>query len=231
MAENLPSHFNDNAYPFVISTQLFYVLVWLGTVLAAFLTALRTWLQYKHNETLYLNDYLITLAFLFQLALSILYTVFAPLMYVIAAVTAFGAVPTPSFGRHHVQYLKFSFVADAIFLTVVWIVKLAILAFFWRLLKSVRTKARVFWWVMSSFTVATWIVSFFMQNLACVPLNETFTPGTPPVVSNSLMLGLIGISRRLSITCERTKLTQLVRLHQCHGSLHRYLQWVTFHFV
>ena len=231
MAENLPSHFNDKAYPFLISTQLFYVVVWLGTVLAAFLTALRTWLQYKHNGTLYLNDYLITLAFLFQLALSILYTVFAPLMYEIVAVAAFGAVPTPSFARHHVQYLKFSFAADAIFLTAVWTVKLAILAFFWRLLKSVRTKARVFWWVMSSFTVATWIVSFFMQNLACVPLNETFTPGTPPVVSNSLMFGLIAMSRRLSITCERTKLTHLVRLHQCHGSLHRCLQWVTFHFV
>ena len=176
MTEKLLSHFNDNAYPFIISTQHFFVVVWSGTMLAASLTVLRTLLQYKHNERLYLNDYLITLALLFQLALSILYTVFAPLMYEVVAIAAFGARQTTSFGHHHVQYVKFSFAADALFLAAAWTVKLAMLAFFWRLLKSVRTKARVLWWVMSSFTIATWIVSACMQNLACVPLNETFTP-------------------------------------------------------
>ena len=176
MAEPL-TLFNIHAFPFLISTYTFYVVVWLGTALAAFLTVLRTWLQYKHNETLFLNDYLICLALLFQFVLSILYTAFVPIMYEVVAVSTFRATPAASFGHHCVQFLKFSFAADAIFLTAVWTVKLALLAFFWRLLKSVRTKARVLWWVMGSFTIGTWIVSFFMQNLSCSPLNETFTPG------------------------------------------------------
>ena len=177
MAEPLPSHFDARGYPFLVSTQQFYAVVWLGTALAASLTVLRTHLQYKHNEVLYMNDYLICLALLFQVVLSILFTVFAPAMYEVVAVAAFGAMPTVFYGHDYVQFVKFSFAADAIFLTAAWTVKLALLAFFWRLLKSVRTKARVLWWIMGSFTVGTWIVSLFMQNLACRPLGETFIPG------------------------------------------------------
>ena len=44
-------------------------------------TTARTRLQYLHNRRLYTNDYLICLALIFRLVLSILYQVMSPPMY------------------------------------------------------------------------------------------------------------------------------------------------------
>jgi hypothetical protein len=49
----------------------------------------------------------------------------------------------------------------------VWSVKLSLLLFFWRLFDSLRTKMRIFWWVMCFVTASTFIVTVFLQLFAC----------------------------------------------------------------
>ena len=60
-------------------------LVWIGTALAATFTVTRTRLQYSHNQRLHINDYLICLALIFHIVLSILYQVMSPSMYSLEA--------------------------------------------------------------------------------------------------------------------------------------------------
>lgn len=50
---------------YYITPSNLYVLVWIGTALAAIFTAARTRLQYLHNRRLYINDYLICLTLVF----------------------------------------------------------------------------------------------------------------------------------------------------------------------
>ena len=62
-----------------------------------------------------------------------------------------------------------------------WLVKLAVLALFWRLFHSVRTQARLFWCFMFGVTISTWVISVFLFSFACLPLGSFYHSGEDAV--------------------------------------------------
>ena len=151
-----------------------------------FFTILRTWLQYSHNRRLFANDILIFLALTFHVVLSILYQFMCPPMYEIVAVGVKSQIPNALFASYFVRYLKFQFAVTYMYWTSLWLVKLALLSFFWRLYESVRTNVRVFVGIMCSITIATWIISLFLQGFACSPSTKFFVPGKESLVVPTL---------------------------------------------
>lgn len=168
---------NSSSRIYYISPQPLYVVVWVGTALAAIFTVARTRLQYSHNRRLYINDYLICLALIFQLILSVLYQVMSPPMYGLeAAMYGLEQVTTSNIPRFE-YYLRLQFAVTYVFWSALWSVKLALLTFFWRLFESVRTQVRPFWWFMCSITIVTWTISLFLQGFACKPASSFFKLG------------------------------------------------------
>jgi hypothetical protein len=49
----------------------------------------------------------------------------------------------------------------------VWSVKFSLLLFFWRLFDSLRTRMRIFWYVMCFVTASTYLITIFLQLFAC----------------------------------------------------------------
>lgn len=149
----------------------------MGTFLAACFTAIRTWLQYSHNRRFYINDYFILCALLVHVVLSILYQLNAPPMYELEPIVNGFKTVDPLRLHYYDYYLRLQFALTILSWTTLWLVKLSLLTFFWRLFDSVRTHARLFWWVMCGITAATYIVSVFLQGFACLPLGSFFKFG------------------------------------------------------
>ena len=154
--------------------------MWTGTILAALFTALRSWLQFRHNNRWFANDYLLGAALVLHLALSITITILTPTLYKgLNGISTTGALDLTALNFLQPIYLKYQFAALIQTWTALWMIKMAILSFYWRLFKSVRTKARIFWWIIFGITIATWIVSIVLQVIACDPPSQTFNPGRP----------------------------------------------------
>ncbi|MDI1485583.1 MAG: hypothetical protein OHK93_000721 [Ramalina farinacea] len=174
-----PPH-NGHGNIYYISQSHLYVskvedaVVWVGTFLAACFTAIRTWLQYSHNRRFYINDYFILCALLVHVVLSILYQLNAPPMYELEPIVNGFKTVDPLRLHYYDYYLRLQFALTILSWTTLWLVKLSLLTFFWRLFDSVRTHARLFWWVMCGITAATYIVSVFLQGFACLPLGSFF---------------------------------------------------------
>ena len=152
--------------------------MWTGTGLAALFTALRSWLQFRHNNRWFANDYLLAAALVLHLALSVTITCLTPILYKgLNGILIAGSLNLAAVDFLQPIYLKYQFAALLQTWTALWMVKMAILSFYWRLFKSVRTKARIFWWIIFGITIATWIISIVLQVVACDPPSQTFSPG------------------------------------------------------
>lgn len=151
--------------------------MWVGVVLSAGFTALRTFYQYRSNRTFYSNDYLILLAMLFHLLSAAVYQVALPPMYELALVGA-GILPvTENFAPNANFFLRLQFAVDYLLWTTTWLVKFSLLLFFWRLFDSVQSPMRIFWWIMCGITAATYITTLVIQLFACDPISNFFIIG------------------------------------------------------
>lgn len=113
---------------------------------------------------------------------SVLYTVYIPSMYEMEPVLAGLETPKPSQIPTFDYNLRLIFTITIIWWFGLWLVKLAVLAFYWRLFDSVRTHARLFWWFMSGVTISTFVVAVFLQSFACKPLGSFYQFGKRWVV-------------------------------------------------
>ena len=154
--------------------------MWTCTGLAALFTALRSWLQFRHNKRWFANDYLLGVALILHLALSTTITVMTPNLYNgLYGILRADELDLTTIDFLQPIYLKYQFAALIQLWTTLWTVKIAMLSFYWRLFTSVRTKARIFWWIIFGITIATWVVSVVLQTVACDPPSQPFNPGRP----------------------------------------------------
>ena len=146
----------------------------MGTAFAAILTILRTWLQFTHNKRLYTNDILICGAAILHIVLSITIHCMSPIVYEafkgLTSVVVLSTLPQAQM----TTFLKYQFAVLYLIWTALWTVKLAMLSFYWRLFISVKTNAKVFWWIMCGVTIVTWVVCLLSQAFACSPPSESF---------------------------------------------------------
>lgn len=113
---------------------------------------------------------------------SVLYTVYLPSAYEMEPILAGLATPKPSHMPTFDYNLRLIFAITNMWWLGLWLVKLAMLAFYWRLFDSVRTHARLFWWFMFGVTISTFVISVLLNAFACQPLGSFYHFGKCRVV-------------------------------------------------
>lgn len=151
--------------------------MWIGLAFAVILVAIRTHVQYKSSQRLFVNDYWIFFALLCHFATAIVYQIAISPMYELAYVGAGLQLPRAGFMDRASLFLKLQYAADLLLWTTLWSVKFSLLFFFWRLFDSVNSSMRLFWWIMCGVTASTWITSVVLQEFACDPIRDFFTLG------------------------------------------------------
>ena len=126
-----------------------------------------------HFKRLYLDDALVTAAWLFTLAVAIDWQVVARYMYQFFAVSAGETLPPPTFFTDTETYLTNSVVAVFFFYTSLWAVKLAFLSFFRRLSQNVSGQ-RILWWSVAIFTAASYFVCIGTIEYKCLANSMTY---------------------------------------------------------
>ena len=161
-------------------------LLWVEFVLCVAFVGFRTFIQYRHNKKLFSNDWLILFALLCHFGSAITSQFMIPPMYDLEELKhtlATGGTPPANAAERAALYLKYQFAVLITFWTTrtgssqsvlpfannsaVWSVKFSLLLFFWRLFDSLRTRMRIFWFVMCFITGSTYIITVFIQLFAC----------------------------------------------------------------
>lgn len=167
MASTDPDNVGD------LSHKSLLILIWISFSAAFFLVALRTVIRIRSPATRQiapLEDCWIFLALAALLALCILETIQLPSQYYITGVLS-GAIPLNSFETviaHTERYLLFQFPITILFWTVLWSVKAAFLALYWRLFRDLTWYRRV-WFVLSVFTLLAYGGCVTTLVLSCGP--------------------------------------------------------------
>lgn len=156
--------------------------MWIGLAFAVILVAIRTHVQYKSSQRLFVNDFWIFFALLCHFATAIVYQLAISPMYELAYVSAGLQLPRAGFMERASLFLKLQYAADLLLWTTLWSVKFSLLFFFWRLFDSVNSSMRLFWWIMCGVTASTWVTSVVLQEFACDPIRNFFTLGKKPKV-------------------------------------------------
>ncbi|KAK3292019.1 uncharacterized protein B0H64DRAFT_446023 [Chaetomium fimeti] len=156
-----------------LSNQSLLILIWVSFSAAFLLVALRTVIRIRSPATRQvapLEDCWIFLALAALLALCVLETIQLPSQYYITGVLS-GAIPITSFETviaHTERYLRFQFPIVILFWTVLWSVKAAFLALYWRLFRDLTWYRRA-WFVLAVFTLLAYGGCVTTLLLSCGP--------------------------------------------------------------
>jgi hypothetical protein len=156
-----------------LSNQSLLILIWVSFSAAFLLVALRTAIRVRSPATRQvapLEDCWIFLALAALLALCVLETIQLPSQYYITGVLS-GAIPLTSFETvmaHTERYLLFQFPIVILFWTVLWSVKAAFLALYWRLFRDLTWYRRA-WFVLAVFTLLAYGGCVTTLVLSCGP--------------------------------------------------------------
>jgi hypothetical protein len=101
------------------------------------------------------EDYLLIVAYIFFLELSILYIYISPVIFRIAAVSAGKIAPYATISEDGLRLQTVFFVTTSSLWLCLWMVKFSLLAMYKRLL--VGKKYLIAWWVIMGFCVLVWI--------------------------------------------------------------------------
>jgi hypothetical protein len=149
------------------------ILIWVCFGAAFLLVAVRTVIRIRSPTTSRfapLEDCWILLALAALLALCVLETIQLPSLYYITGILT-GAVPLTTFEAIVAQtehYLRFQFPITILFWTVLWSVKAAFLALYWRLFRDLKWYRRA-WFVLAVFTFLTYGGCVITLCLSCGP--------------------------------------------------------------
>jgi hypothetical protein len=156
-----------------LSHKSLLILIWVSFSAAFLLVTLRTAIRIRSpatHQVAPLEDCWIFLALAALLALCVLETIQLPSQNYITGVLS-GAIPLTSFETviaHTERYLLFQFPIVILFWTVLWSIKGAFLALYWRLFRDLTWYRRV-WFVLAVFTLLTYGGCVTTLVLSCGP--------------------------------------------------------------
>ena len=162
---------NSEESPDVLSHRSLLILIWVCFSAAALLVGLRTVIRIRSPTTRHvapLEDCWIFLALASLLGLCVLETIQLPSLYYISGVLA-GTVPLTTVDAIVGQtktYLRFQFPIVILFWTVLWSVKGAFLALYWRLFRDLKWYRQA-WFALSAFTFLAYVGCVLTLSLSC----------------------------------------------------------------
>jgi hypothetical protein len=154
-----------------LSERGLIAVTWTGAGLGILFTGCRLAIRLTRLKRLLADDYAILAALFFLISNAILQTLQAPHLYYM--------VQTPQGGdiaHHAVMYVHYEFVIIALFWTVLWSVKAAFLAIFWKTTDQLPVYRR-WWWAIAVFCTLAYIGCWLASALNCHPPSAYFKLG------------------------------------------------------
>lgn len=132
--------------------------MWGGVALCALFLCLRIFFRIKASRKLFAEDVIIVLAWLMQLARSIILQLTKRAMFL---------QPASNDEEEYLPHLPIAVATSVLFLTGLWTIKLSFLLFFRRLSQRVSGQ-RYIWWSITVLTVVTGIVCLVIPWWECL---------------------------------------------------------------
>ncbi|KAK2616864.1 hypothetical protein QQS21_000242 [Conoideocrella luteorostrata] len=151
-----------------ISYELFIAFLWAGVAVASAFIAGRLYTRLRTSRRLYLDDYLISFAYVLLLVTAALWQWGAKDMYYILNVNAGLVQLDPvDFVKHMRRFLLVSFIVELFFYTILVLFKLSLLYFFKRLGSSAH-RFKYFWWPTLVFSLCVYLVAIGDVDYKCL---------------------------------------------------------------
>ncbi|KAL3470343.1 hypothetical protein BJX99DRAFT_251312 [Aspergillus californicus] len=154
-----------------LSERGLVAVTWTGAGLGLLFTGLRLAIRLTRMKRLLPDDYFIMLSLFFLIANAVLQTLQAPHLYYIAF------TPTAADIIYHgLVYVHYEFVIIGLFWSVLWSVKAAFLALFWKMTHNLPHYRRR-WWAIVTFTFAVYVGCWVASAFTCHPPSNYFKFG------------------------------------------------------
>ncbi|KAF2473677.1 uncharacterized protein BDR25DRAFT_386509 [Lindgomyces ingoldianus] len=150
-----------------------YAMIALTSIFAIARIAIRV----TRPKALVTEDYLVFIAYILFIAMSILYIVVAPTLFRMSEIVSGEATPDVTMIKDDIFIIKVFFANAMIFWIVLWTVKFSLLALSRRLMMGLNSVYMRLWWGVFGFCVATLIGCIASSFTSCHSMHAWFTPG------------------------------------------------------
>ncbi|KAI9375900.1 hypothetical protein BJX61DRAFT_539355 [Aspergillus egyptiacus] len=151
-----------------LSQSALVAVTWIGAGLGVLFTGLRLAIRLTRLKRLLADDYFILLALFFLIANAILQTLQAPHLYYLVLRPLSGDL-----ARHALMYVHYMFVIIGLFWSILWSVKAAFLALFWKMTRNLPGYRR-WWWAVVAFSFCSYTGCWLASAFTCHPPSDYF---------------------------------------------------------
>ena len=143
------------------------VIIWLSSALSLPFVPFRLFVRIKIFKKLFVDDYLVVLAWCLLLAYSASLQRYAVAIYTQSDVSSGRVAPGPDFIDHFGQFLTASVLNVTLQVFCLWSIKFAFLLFFRRLGRNVRYQV-VVWWAVVAWNIIAFAVWYGIVTWHCI---------------------------------------------------------------
>ncbi|CAG8954818.1 hypothetical protein HYFRA_00004744, partial [Hymenoscyphus fraxineus] len=165
-----PQTFTPTVNPAAVQKPLFLGIIWAGTAICSCALAFRIYVRGKFFHKLLIDDFFACFAWVLQLSTAILWTVISSSLYEMLSVLSGQAYPTATFLHSLGQYLHGSLAVLLMFYLGLWTIKINFLLFFRKLGDQVKNYYRIYWWIVTVFTMAAGAVCIGTIQYSCLAI-------------------------------------------------------------
>ncbi|KAI0513193.1 hypothetical protein F5B22DRAFT_648004 [Xylaria bambusicola] len=166
---------NTPALPSVerVKQTVFLAITWTATWVSFTLVIFRLATRAKSSRTLLVEDYLVILAWLLLLVSAVLWQIKSSVLYWMYDIQSGKVAPTLEFPIEYSAFLRLVVAWNTFFYSSLWAVKFSFLFFFRRLGSNVSV-GRIWWWVVTTVTLAGLIASIADIDYKCTVNNLAY---------------------------------------------------------
>lgn len=152
-------------------------MIWTTVSLASLCVLFRLTIRMIYFKRVSIDDALVYFALSVLISMAVLYTLVAPTMFTLDAISLGKALPGPDLMENADFYLKCQFAIILLFWTCLWAVKVAILMFYKNLFVRLPTRMKL-WWAVLAMVLLLYLGCWASQLASCAPVSSYFVLGT-----------------------------------------------------
>lgn len=140
--------------------------LWTLTGVSFFFVVFRIYVQTTSFRRLFIDDFLVILAWIIILAAAVIWTVEGKVLYELYAISSGEQLFNPSFLPRYNTFMRFLAPFEILFYSALWSIKFSFMALFFRLSAQIKF-LRAWWFVVLFATVSVYIASVGNIEYAC----------------------------------------------------------------
>lgn len=167
--------------------------MWAAVATSCLFVIFRLVVRVRSFKKLQVDDYLVVAAWCMFLASSIVWQIKAYILYWLYDVVHGRLQHLTGFLREYPTFMPHIVTWNVLFYSCLWTIKFSFLVFFRRLQSRVERKQRIWWWVVFTITVITWVACIADIDYNCSLRSATYILSECPVADAHLLKLFISI--------------------------------------